>query len=166
MDKYQELYDLTKDGLKEESARFTHLEEKALRYLTFIGLLYGVFGFVLDSGSLFNRHTLVGWLTVFSVAAFLFFSAGVLYYLLSSFRVAKMVIPPMTDELVHFFEDNSYLDSIFALSKGNIEACKENRNTVANKERDLTFAHKYLRNSFISLFVFLVLSMAHMIVAS
>jgi hypothetical protein len=138
--------------------------EKSHRYLTFVGLLFGVAGFIWSSILPVHWCSLgvPGYLCILSSAFFFRYGAPALWYIHSAIKMSSLVKTPMNSDLLEFFDKtDAYLDIIFALSKGNIAACKKNQELSFEKAKDLSIAHDLMGKATISVLVFLVFAMLY-----
>jgi len=153
--KYEELYALSKEGLAEELDRFKKIDDKASRYLTFASFFIVVLGLAgkpvadlaLRSGSL------PFWILSLATLAFMMSTLLAVWHLFSTFRIHSLKKFPMSDELVEFFDTNTYLNIIYALTRGNIQATLENRQVNDEKAFQLRRAYILLLVSIVSLSV-------------
>jgi len=137
---YIELYELTKSGYADEMAGIRELEEKASRYLSVMGILLGVSSlgakFIIDNFSSFQTWfdaAVNAILFMFLLLAFI-----TTYSLFTIFKTSKLNHIPINQELVDFFSHHSYLDSIFALTRGIVDAVATNRIVRLEKIRRLS----------------------------
>lgn len=143
--KYEELYSLSKAGLEDEIGRFKRIDEKASRYLAFVSLFLAALGFIVkDVGNLLAWGTVSFWLIAASILGMFSATLVSLYALFLTLRIQPLKKIPMSPELIQFFDRNSYLDIIYALTKGNIEAAQENKITTDRKTNRLTTAYRAL----------------------
>jgi hypothetical protein len=154
--KYIELYELSKRGMDEELQGIRRLEEKASNYMSVLGLLLAASG--LGGPFVFAQVLPIKtWLDALSLGAFLCFFASVFLAILSLFRVIKtenLLHFPVNDDLIKHFEANSYLDAVFALTRSNIQAVQANRQVRSTKIRRLTMGYRIMIFSITTLFVF------------
>ena len=156
--KYEELYRLSKEGLDEELSRFKRVDEKASRYFSALSILLVVSGFAgrPTLEAMLPPTTLWDWLSVgCGLALLLSLLTAVLVVfsvLRTSYQLTKM---PVSHELVRFFDDHQYLDIIYALSKGNVEAVDENRRVSDQKIFRLAWGYRLILLSifFMALFM-------------
>lgn len=142
--KYQELYELTKAGLSDELEGIRQLEEKASRYLSVMGLVLGistlgvkfVIETIVSSRTLFDA-ILIAVLVVFLLFAFI--SILVLFKVLKTRGLSHF---PINQSLLDLFQKHNYLDSIYALTRGNIEAVAFNHKIRLEKIQ--TISNGYL----------------------
>ena len=141
--KYEELYELTKNGLADELEGIRQLEEKASRYLSVMGVLLGISSLgvklvieVILPAKTFFDGLVTGFLVVFLLLAFC-----TILTLFTVFKTKGLSHFPIKDELIEFFNKNNYLDSIFALTRGNINAVQTNRSVRLDKIRRLSYGY-------------------------
>jgi len=163
MEKYKELYNLSKEVLREEQDRFNRIDEKASRYFPVLTLSAGASGFfgkwMIDN--LIPPGTVLGWFLV-ATGALLFFSIFVSWSLIFSvFRMHQVEKIPLNSEMIEFFDDNRLLDIYYALSRGNKTALENNRKTTDRKSRMLYLGYKAIIVSGFLLLMFLSLFLVH-----
>jgi len=163
VEKYKELYDLSKEVLKEELSRFTRVDDKAAKYLSVLTLVAGAaayFGkWVIDN--LIPPKTVLEWALVI-IAAFLCATIFVSWFLIfNALRLHNLTKLPLNDETIKFFDDNRMIDIYYALAKGNRDALKVNRDTTDLKSRRLYHGYKAIIVSGFILVAFLSLFVVH-----
>ena len=163
MEKYKELYELSKEVLKEELSRFTRIDEKAAKYLSVLTLVAGAaayFGkFVIDN--LIPPKTVLEWVLVI-IAASLCAAIFVSWFLIfNALRLHNLTKPPLNNEIIKFFDDNRMIDIHYALTKGNKDALKVNRYTSDRKSKRLYHGYNAMIVSCFILVVFLSLFVVH-----
>ncbi len=161
MEKYKELYELSKEVLKEELSRFTRIDDKAAKYLSVLTLVAGAAAFfekwIIDK--LIPPKTFLEWVLVI-IAALLCVTIFVSWFLVFNvLRLHNLTKPPLNDETIKFFDDNKMIDIYYALAKGNRDALKVNRVTTDCKSKSLSQGYKalivsgFILITFLSLFV-------------
>jgi hypothetical protein len=154
--KYEELYSLTKSGLSDELEAIRQLEEKSSRYISVAGLVLGVstlgLKYVIDS--VFPCKTALDNIVVLLLFLFLALAFASIVTLFTVFKTRDLSHFPINNELLQFFDQNNYLDSIFALARGNIEAVRKNRAVRLDKIRRLSRAYKLMFFSIVTLALF------------
>ena len=163
MEKYKELYELSKEVLKEELNRFARIDEKAAKYLSILTLVAGAaayFGkWVIDN--LIPPKTAMEWVLVI-VAAILCAAIFVSWFLVfNSLRLHNVTKPPLNDEVIKFFDDNEMTDIYYALTKGNKEALIVNRDITNRKSKRLYHGYNAIITSGFVLVAFLCLFVLH-----
>lgn len=163
MEKYKELYELSKQVLEEELNRFTRIDDKAAKYLSALTLVAGAaayFGkWVIDN--LIPPKTFLE-LVLVIIAASLCAAIFVSWFLIfNTLRLHNLTKPPLNDETIKFFDDNIMIDIYYALTKGNRDALKVNRDTTDGKSRRLYRGYNAMIFSVIFLVVFLTLFVAY-----
>lgn len=140
MEKYRELYNLSKEILNQEQDRFNGIEEKASKYLTVLTLLVGASGFFgkwIISDLIPPRNKLE-WALV-GLGLMLVFSIIVSWFVVfNALRIRKIKTIPLD---IQFFDDNELLNIFYALARGNKEALDENRKTTNRKSRMLDIGY-------------------------
>lgn len=141
--KYEELYNLTKKGLSEELEAIRQLEEKSSRYLSVVGIVLGVstlgLKFVIET--ILPCKTFLDDIVVTVLVIFLILTFITIVTLFTVFRTRGLSHFPINHELVEFFDQYNYLDSIFALTRGNIDAVLMNRKVRLDKIRRLSYGY-------------------------
>jgi len=163
MEKYKELYELSKEVLKEELSRFVRVDDKAAKYLSVLTLVAGgaaYFGkWVIDN--LIPPKTVLEWALVI-IAAFLCATIFVSWCLIfNTLRLHNLTKPPLNDETIKFFDENKMIDIYYALAKGNSNAIKANRNTTDRKSKRLYYGYNVIIVSGFILVAFLSLFVIH-----
>ncbi|MBU1355924.1 MAG: hypothetical protein KJ620_05095 [Candidatus Edwardsbacteria bacterium] len=157
--KYEELYKLTKDSLDDELGRFKRLEEKASRYFSVMSIILVVAAFIgkMSYETIVPSKTVIDLFCFLLLSAFIFFILVAIIYLFSVFRIQSTAKPPMGVELIQFINNNRYIDIIYSLSKRNIEAIKHNTALSNRKTRYLSVGYRFIMiafYTFISLMIF------------
>ena len=163
MEKYKELYELSKEVLKEELSRFTRIDDKAAKYLSVLTLAAGAaayFGkWVIDN--LIPPKSSLEWVMV-TLAALLCAAIFVSwFFIFNALRLHNLTKPPLNDEVIKFFDDNNMIDIYYALTKGNRDALKVNRDTTDRKSRRLYDGYNAIIVSGFILVAFLSLFVVH-----
>lgn len=163
MEKYKELYELSKEVLKEELNRFVRVDDKAAKYLSVLTLVAGAaayFGkWVADN--LIPPKTALEWMMVI-IAACLCGAIYISWFLIfNALRLHNVKKPPLNDEMIKFFDDNRMVDIYYALTKGNRDALEVNRDTTDRKSRRLYHGYEAIIVSGFILVAFLSLFVVH-----
>jgi hypothetical protein len=163
MEKYEELYNLSKEVLKEEEARFNRIDEKASKYFPVLTLMAGASGFfgkwMIDN--LIPPETTLGWFLV-TTGVLLFLSVFVSWSLIFSvFRMHQVEKIPLNSEMIEFFNNNELLDIYYALTRGNKSALENNRKTTDRKSKILSHGYRAMIISGLLLILFLSLFVIH-----
>ncbi len=139
--KYEELYALSKEGLEEELIRFKRIDDKASTYLTFAGFFIVVLGLagkpVADLA--IRAGTAPFWVLAAALLRFMCSILLAVWNLFSTLRIHALKKFPMSDELLEFFGRHTYLDIIYALTRGNVDAALENRQINRSNSGERTF---------------------------
>jgi hypothetical protein len=163
MDKYQELYQLSKEAFNEELERFFRIDEKATKYLSVITLVLGFLPFVSNwsitkiippssyiewflfvIGILFCLSVFASWIITFSV--------------LKLHKVGKI---PLSSEMIDFFDNHSLLNIYYTLSKSNKDVLLMNRKQVNKKSKRLYYAYQTIIASGIFLLILFLLTLIY-----
>lgn len=154
--KYEELYELTKSGLADELEGIRQLEEKASRYLSVMGVLLGIssLGVKLVIEAILPTRTFFDGLVTGILVFFLLLAFCTILTLFTVFKTKGLSHFPINNELIEFFNKNNYLDSIFALTRGNVDAVQTNRSVRLDKIRRLSYGYilMILSIAFLALF--------------
>jgi uncharacterized protein involved in cysteine biosynthesis len=147
LQKYEELYRLTKEGLQAEEVRSKDLDEKAARYLTFLTVVAGFSVFALPglAATLRPLEGVLDWLAIVVSALLVIIIVVAAGITLSVFAVQAWIVIPMNEELVEYFIEYRYMDILYSLACGNIKAILENRERVnKRKARKLRLAYGFV----------------------
>jgi hypothetical protein len=163
MEKYKELYNLSKEVLNEELSRFARIDDKAAKYLSILTLVAGVSGFfgkwLIDN--LIPPKTTTEWALVI-LGAFLFIMIFVSWFLIFNvLRIHTIVKMPLDAETIDFFDNNELIDIYYALAKGNKDALAENRKITNQKSQRLYRGYVSIIISGIILALFLAIFVIH-----
>jgi hypothetical protein len=163
MEKYKELYNLSKEVLKEEKDRFNWIDEKASRYFPVLTVMAGASGFfgkwMIDN--LIPPQTALGWFLIMS-GVLLFLSVFASWFLiLSVLRMRPVEKIPLNPEMIQFFDKNEMLDIYYALTRGNMNALENNRKTTERKSKMLHLGYSATMASGLLLILFLSLFVIH-----
>lgn len=154
--KYEELYKLSKEGLDEELSRFRRLDEKASRYFTVLSILLVALSlagwFALDL--FLPPSNILDWLCLSTAIPVFLCCLVALYFIFSVLRTQPLTKFPVDNELLQFFNKHRYLDILYALTRGNINAVAENRAITDRKTRRLTWGYRFIVVLIIFLLVF------------
>jgi hypothetical protein len=154
--KYEELYKLSKEGLKEELERFKRVDEKASRYFSVLTGLLAVLGlagkFTIDY--FIPPSLAMDWICLSVGIILILCVLGAYAWIFSVLRTQALTKVPMSQELVDFFDTNRYIDIVYALTKGNIEATIENRSVTDRKTARLTRGYWFIVGSVVLVTVF------------
>jgi hypothetical protein len=119
MDKYEELYNLSKYLLNHEIDRQKRLDEKASKYLAVITLLVGGYGFfanhLLNEIIPLKQWGFLEWalgVAVVLVLAALFITWVIIF---KSLKIIELRHIPMNDEMITFFDTHRPVDICYAL---------------------------------------------------
>ncbi len=163
LEKYKELYVLSKEVLVEEQQRFHRVEERASRYFSLLTLIVGVDAFfgnwILENfvppdsawkwslailGALLFVSTIASWLLVFRIM-----------------KIKPLTKMPLDTDTISFFRQNRLLDIYYALAKGNESALRQNRRITEMKFARLQQAHRVILFTVSLLVVFLLVYGGH-----
>jgi hypothetical protein len=155
MEKYQELYSLSKEVLLEEINRYRSLDGKATKYLTALTILLGIIGLFIAKllPYIFPPHDIYDWLFLILLVLILSFVVISWFLLLKVLRTASLAVTPLS---IEFFDKNKLIDIYYALSKTNHCALKRNRKVNNDKSRFLNYGYHTIRLSMVFLVIFFV----------
>jgi hypothetical protein len=162
MDKYAELYQLTKESLAQSEERFDSIDGKASSYLSVLTLLVGAAGFFVRWGV----DTLVppaGVLELTALALALGTTGALVMAWLRAFqvlRVHKIRGMILGDETIQFFDNNRLIDIYYALARENTVAWQANRAVSDAKAATLASAYRWITATVVLLLVFSTLYLA------
>jgi hypothetical protein len=163
LEKYKELYDLSKEVLNEEHNRFTWIDDKAAKYLSALTLVAAVAGFFGKwlIVSLIPPKTEIEWV-LFIVGATLFIMMFVSWFLLLDvLRVQRNITMPLDDETISFFDDNELVNIYYNLARGNKDALEENEKITNIKAKWLKYGYISMCLSVVLLGLFVVVFVLH-----
>lgn len=147
IENYVELYELSKRLYFEEFEAIRQLEEKAGRYIAVIGILLAATS--IGGKDIFEKIGQLDNILDIVTVILLFASVGLLLWALSAliriFQKQELSHIPMNQDMIDFFSQHTYLDSIFAMTRGNAEAIKKNREVRFSKLRHLSVGYDAMR---------------------
>jgi len=143
MDKYKELYELTKESLAQSEDRFNAIDGKASSYLSILTLLVGAAGFFLKW--VIDIFVPPGGVLDFAVVVLALGTTGTLvmswyraFQVLGVHRTRGIVLG---DQTIEFFDTNPLIDIHYALAKENTVTWQANR--AVNDAKATTLAAAY-----------------------
>lgn len=140
--KYEDLYRVTKEILEREIKRDASVEEKALRYLTVIGLLIAAAGYsvkeplVMVSSSASGLNTLC--IIVFAVLWLILLIAVIIMFRVLSIREIHV---PINRGIVEYYDAHCYLDILYASSLNHTELDEKNQIQTNRRASLLKLGH-------------------------
>ena len=163
MNKYEELYRLAKDLAEQTEARFDTIDGKAASYLSVLTLLVGVAAFFVKwiTDTLIPPTTLLEWSLAFVAVGLVALVAVSWWMVFRVLRVHRIWTPPLTNEMLAFFEEHEETDLYFALAKRYQEAWARNQAVNETKAADLAAAYRAIILPGVLLIVFSVLYIAY-----
>jgi len=134
---------LTKSGLADELEGIRQLEEKASRYLSVMGVLLGIssLGVKVVIETILPTKTFFDGVVTIILALFLVLAFSTILILFTVFKTRALSHFPINSELIDFFTQHNFLDSIFALTRGNVQAVETNRSVRLDKIRRLSYGY-------------------------
>ncbi len=136
--------------------RFQGLEQKASNYLSVLTLLLGAAGYFINwlLNSLFPPKHLLD-LTLLTIASFILLSLLVAWFsVFSALKSYKVMVIPLSQEMIDFFDKNKIVDIYFHLSVQMKNMREVNRKRFNQKGRWLNVGYNAMRVSVISLIIF------------
>ena len=158
LDKYRELYLLSKEASDKEIERIRRIEDKSAKLISLCALLIAFVGFagkfVLDS--FIPPHILYDWLCFISYSSFAAIIIYAFFNLLGTLKVINIYINPSNQEMITFFDHNSYIDVLYALAKNNNEAIAFNSMEYKKKLKKLKCSYWAIYCSMVFMVVFII----------
>ena len=153
MEKYQELYILSKDVLREEINRYRSLDEKASKYLAALTILLGIYGLFISMvlKFIFPPNHFFDWFFLVFIALVLSSIVISWFIILEVLRIAYLATTPLN---IDFFDNNKLIDIYYATAKTNHNALTENRKTNKRKSRFLYYGYNSMRLTMFFLVLF------------
>lgn len=144
LEKYKELYTLSKEAFNEELHRFYRLDEKASRYFTMLTLLIGAslfFGKWLTK-SILPPTCLIEWsIFILCILVFIVFISS-WFKLMNAIKLHSLSKIPLDYNSIKFFSDNRLIDIYYAMSKGMSKEILVNREINDEKSRYLNDTYR------------------------
>lgn len=143
LDKWKELYELSKEIFREEQTRFRRLDEKAAKYLTILSFFLGAAGLIgkwiandllPPNGWLEGLLATLGLLLIGSV-----FASWLLTFLVLRVRGVKEI--PLHEEMLDLFVRNDLSTVYKTLAATNRRLLSENRRITKHKGKLLSWGH-------------------------
>ena len=146
MDKYKELYDLSREAVAQGEARFDAIGTKASIYLSVLTVLVGMGGFFAKwaADHLLPPVDRLSWLLVVSAGATVLCVAAAWFLVLRVLRVHRIKVLPLSEETLAFFRHNRLVDIHYALARDFAEAWQTNTAVNEQKLQKLTFAYRMI----------------------
>lgn len=140
IEKYKELYDLSKEVFSEELGRSARIDDKASKYLTVITFLLGAYAFfckrILDS--ILPPKSFLEWFLVIVAGLLLLFLIIAWFIIFWIFKIHEFIKIPID---IDFFKDNKLIDVYYGLSKGIKINLLENRKQINRKSKNLYYGY-------------------------
>ena len=144
LEKWEEWYDLTKEELKNTEKRFERIEEKMTKYSVLITFIIGIVAIKLGPFIQIWKEadSCMDWyfITFFISLGIASFIALFLYIITLEFET--FFGTPVDPEALKTFQDNNYVNALFAMSDSNLKAINKNKAII---ERKLILAHMAYR---------------------
>jgi hypothetical protein len=156
MEKYQVLYNLSKDAFAEELARFNVIDEKAGKYISVVTLLLGVYGFYAQwiIERLIPPSGILQWILILLGGIILLGLVSTWFTIFSVLRRHRLQKIPLDSSVIEFFEKNELLDIYHALSRGMKDAIEKNRTINEDKMKRLVLGYRMISVTLIFLVLF------------
>jgi hypothetical protein len=147
VEKYEELYRLTREGIEQEKARSNRLDEKASRYLSFLGIVAGIGAFAVPA-LVQTLRPVEGFWDWAAIASSVLLFWAVFVAAMVTFSVLKLqtwVVFPMDDELLSYFRENRYVNILYSLARENIRTVNANRHSITDRQAiTLKWAYRFV----------------------
>jgi hypothetical protein len=136
LEKYKELYELSKEVFNEELNRSEFIDEKASKYLTALTFLVGAFAFFGREifSSFLPPDDNIEWLLVIIAAVLLVSLIAAWFKIFSVFKTHEYSKIPID---ITFFDNNRLVDIYHAMARGIRIELLNNRATTDTKSRKL-----------------------------
>jgi hypothetical protein len=156
MEKYKELYDLSREAVAQAEARFDAIETKASIYLSVLTVLVGTAGFFAKwaADHLLPPVGALSWLLVVFAGATVSCVAAAWFLVLQVLRVHRIRVLPLDDATLAFFRHNKLVDIYYALARDFAEAWQTNTGVNERKLQKLTFAYRMIMVTIVVSLVF------------
>ena len=153
MEKYKELFNLSKEVLNEELNRYRSLDEKASKYLSALTVLLGIYSFFVSRlfEQLFPPHDILDWLLA-ATLFLLFISIIVSWFLI--FKILRISHLSKTPLSINFFDEHKLVDIYYATAKTNHMALLQNRQTNNRKSKLLEYGYEAMRITMLLIIIF------------
>jgi uncharacterized membrane protein len=153
MEKYKELFNLSKEVLNEELNRYRSLDEKASKYFSALTILLGIYAFFVSHlfPRLFPPSDTTEWLLLLTLLL-LFISIIISWFLIfKTLRIAYLSKTPLS---IKFFDDHKLVDIYYATAKTNQKALSQNRKTNNHKSKLLKYGYSSMCVTMILIIIF------------
>lgn len=159
LDKYKELYILSKETFKAELDRFYSIEHKASQYLSALTLLLGVAGFFVKwiVEHFIPPQSCLVWLLFCLALAILLCLVAAWFFVFSVLRVQKLRVIPLDAKMIGFFDKNKPIDIYYHLSVKMAEELEKNWEVTGRKSKRLNRGYLLMCISVLLLVIFSVL---------
>ena len=160
LEKYRELYELSKEVFAEELARSERIDNKASKYLTALTFLLGVF-------VTFNKQILQSTIPPINILEWIIIIVDILlivivvcawFVIFSVFKIHQYAKIPID---IDFFDNNILIDIYYAMAKGMKENNEKNKEVGDKKSKRLYYGYSLIKFTVILLFVFSMLLTAN-----
>ena len=159
MDKYKELYDLSKEIFNAERDRLYSIEHKAAQYLSALTLLLGVAGFFVKwiVEHFIPPQSRLVWLLFCLAIAILLCLVAAWFFVFSVLRVQKLRVIPLDAKMIKFFDNNKPIDIYYQLSVKMAEELEKNWEVTGRKSKRLNRGYMLMCISVLLLVIFSVI---------
>jgi uncharacterized membrane protein len=158
IDKYRELFLLSKEASVQEVDRIRRSEDKSAKLASLCGLLLAFFGltgkFVIES--FFPPHNIFNWICFILYPSFMIIMAYGLFYLIRALRITNIHINPMSREMIAFFDKNSHIDILYALARNNVKAIEHNSKEYRKKLKNINHGYWAIFLSAVLILIFVL----------
>lgn len=146
MDKYKELYDLSKELLQAEQGRFNRVDQKASMYLGALTVLLGITAYFVKwvSENVVPPSTLLEWLLVVETGLALLVMLGAWFAVLFVLKMSGTHKIRLDDTMLQFFRKHSLVSVRWGMARRNAIGYRRNIVITNAKIRKLTWVYRLL----------------------
>jgi len=160
LEKYKELYNLSKEVFYEELSRSARIDDKASKYLTVLTFLLGAYAFfgkeILNSS--LPPKNIIDWLLILFSGILLLFLVSAWFKIFSVFKTHTYAKVPID---IDFFDNNELINIYYALSKGLKTNNESNREKGNEKSKKLYDGYMLIRIVIVLLLILSILFAAN-----
>lgn len=146
MDKYKELYDLSKEMLQAEQGRFNRVDQKASMYLGALTVLLGITGYFVKwvSENIVPPSGLLQWTLLAQTALALLLMLGAWFAVLLVLKMSGTHKTRLDESMLRFFKDHRQVDVYWGMARRVTKGYRLNIAVTDSKIRRLTWAYRFL----------------------
>lgn len=160
LEKYKELYDLSREVFSEELSRSASIDDKASKYLTVITFLLGAYAFfckrILDS--ILPPKNLLEWL-LFVISSLLLIFLTIAWFI--TFKIIMIHEFRKIPIDIDFFDNNELKEIYYGLSVGIKNNLIINRDKINRKSKNLYYSYNLIRMIVVTLVILSLLFGVH-----